>query len=172
MKNLLILTAIVFLFILSSKSNATVYPNYPKNCFIVAANLNASDGLLCIDGIEELDSSYSQVGDQLNAYFYVNFDLSGPADVIPLEISEIKPFKVDRYLIDVNIYLSGSSSEYQMQIYFSSLVRNGLPVYFQKTGFISGEMGRQAIERYAWEESYNRPKPRECVATRPGACKL
>ena len=141
-----------------------------KNCFIVAANLYASGGLLCIDGIEKLDFRSSQVGDELNAYFYVNNNFSSTTDLIPLKISEIKPFKVDRYLIDVNIYLSGSNSDYQMQIYFSSRVRNGLPVF--ETGFVSGKMGHQTIDRYVWEESYSQPKPRECFATRPGACKL
>ncbi len=170
MKNLLVASAILFLFIQPSKSSATVYSNYPKNCFIVAANPYARGGLLCIDGLEKLDYRYSQVGGQLNAHLYANSSLSKEVSSIILKITEIKPFKVDRYLIDVNIYLSGLNSDYQMQIYFSSRVRNGLPVF--GTGSISGKMGSQAIDRYVWEESYDQPKPRECTANRPGACKL
>jgi hypothetical protein len=169
MSNLLFFSALVFLLIQPTSSYATAYP---KNCFIVAANLHASEGLLCIDGIEKLDSHYSQVGDQMNAYFYVNNDPSGLADVLPLKITEIKPVIIGRYLIDVNIFLSGSNSEYEIQIHFSSRIRNALPVYSQRAGFISGKIGRQIIERYTWDESYNQPKPRECVATHPGACKL
>ncbi len=162
-KNIFSLSVLGLLLIQPLKSNAA-YSNYPRNCLNVKYTAYADGGMLCIESLEKLDSRQTQAGDQFNAYFYIGSRLDRNVNPIPLKVTLIKPFGVDRYQLDITTYLSGANNEYQIQIYFSAQTRNGLPYYSQGSGRITSRAGSQIIDKYVWDESNIQPQPHECVA--------